>query len=64
MDRVCNDAYGVEPLVMPSIYARGTYNLKITTDTLHDNSYPRNFFDAVTGLQVFEHIVCVIARKK
>lgn len=29
------DCYGVEPLVMPSIYARGKYGLNVVTDTLH-----------------------------
>lgn len=51
------DAYGIEPLVMPSIYARGTFGLKITTDTLRPDTFPEDFFDVVTAFQVFEHIV-------
>jgi SAM-dependent methyltransferase len=51
------DAYGLEPLVIPSIYARGTFGLNITTDTLHEDSFPADFFDLITSFQVFEHIV-------
>lgn len=51
------DAYGIEPLVMPSIYARGKFGLKVTTDTLRHDTFPADFFDVVTAFQVFEHIV-------
>jgi SAM-dependent methyltransferase len=51
------DCYGIEPLVMPSIYARGRYDLNIITDTLHKDTFPPEFFDAVTAFQVFEHLI-------
>jgi len=49
--------YGIEPLVMPAIYARGNYNLTVKTDTLRGDIYPREFFDTVTSFQVFEHLI-------
>jgi 2-polyprenyl-3-methyl-5-hydroxy-6-metoxy-1,4-benzoquinol methylase len=51
------DAYGMEPLVMPSIYARGTFGLKVTNDTLREDSFAPETFDAATAFQVFEHII-------
>jgi 2-polyprenyl-3-methyl-5-hydroxy-6-metoxy-1,4-benzoquinol methylase len=51
------DCYGVEPLVMPAVYARGHYGLRVVCDTLRDDSYPLEFFDVVTSFQVFEHLV-------
>lgn len=51
------DAYGIEPLVMPSIYARGNFGVKVTTDTLRQDTFPADYFDVVTAFQVFEHIV-------
>jgi 2-polyprenyl-3-methyl-5-hydroxy-6-metoxy-1,4-benzoquinol methylase len=51
------DCYGLEPLVMPAIYARGHFGLRVTTDTLRDSTYPLEFFDIVTAFQVFEHLV-------
>lgn len=51
------DCYGLEPLVMPAVYARGSFGLKVITDTLHDGIYPTDFFDVVTSFQVFEHLV-------
>jgi 2-polyprenyl-3-methyl-5-hydroxy-6-metoxy-1,4-benzoquinol methylase len=49
--------YGIEPLVMPAIYARGYFNLNVTTDTLRESIYPPAFFDVVTSFQVFEHLI-------
>lgn len=51
------DCYGIEPLVMPAIFARGHFGLQVTTDTLRPNTYPHRFFDAVTAFQVFEHLI-------
>jgi 2-polyprenyl-3-methyl-5-hydroxy-6-metoxy-1,4-benzoquinol methylase len=51
------DCYGLEPLVMPAIYARGHFDLRVVTDTLRDNTYPLEFFDVVTAFQVVEHLV-------
>lgn len=51
------DCYGIEPLVMPAVYARSHFGLRVVTDTLRDDTYPPEFFDVVTAFQVFEHIV-------
>jgi 2-polyprenyl-3-methyl-5-hydroxy-6-metoxy-1,4-benzoquinol methylase len=51
------DCYGLEPLVMPAIFARGQFGLKIITDVLKENTYPHDFFDVVTAFQVFEHLL-------
>lgn len=51
------DCYGIEPLVMPSIYARGKHGLNVITDTLHDDTFPPEFFDVITSFQVFEHLI-------
>jgi SAM-dependent methyltransferase len=48
--------YGLEPLPASSVYARATFGLNITSDTLHENSFPAGFFDAITSFQVFEHL--------
>jgi len=48
---------GIEPLVMPAIYARGQFGLRVVTDTLHQASFPAAYFDVVTAFQVFEHLV-------
>lgn len=51
------ECYGIEPLVMPAIYARGRFGLNITTGTLDDSVFAPNFFDVVTAFQVFEHML-------
>ena len=51
------DCHGIEPLVAPSIYARAALDLPVITDTLHENTYPPEFFDVVTAFQVFEHLI-------
>jgi 2-polyprenyl-3-methyl-5-hydroxy-6-metoxy-1,4-benzoquinol methylase len=51
------DCYGIEPLIMPAIYARGHYKLRVVTDTLQDETYPSEFFDVVTMFQVLEHLI-------
>jgi 2-polyprenyl-3-methyl-5-hydroxy-6-metoxy-1,4-benzoquinol methylase len=51
------DCYGIEPLVMPAIYARGHFGLRVVTDTLRHETYPPEFFDLVTSFQVFEHLI-------
>ena len=48
--------YGLEPLPACSIYARAKFGLNITTDTLHIDTFPPNFFDVITSFQVFEHL--------
>ncbi len=49
-------AYGLEPLATRAVYARAAFGLDITTDTLRPNTFPPDFFDAVTSFQVFEHL--------
>jgi 2-polyprenyl-3-methyl-5-hydroxy-6-metoxy-1,4-benzoquinol methylase len=49
-------AYGLEPLPASAVYARATFGLNITTDTLREDTFPPNFFDAITSFQVFEHL--------
>lgn len=51
------DCYGLEPLVMFSVYARGKFGVKITTDTLHKDTFPPEYFNVITSFQVYEHIV-------
>lgn len=49
-------SYGIEPLPGTSVYARATFGLHIVTDTLREDLFPPNFFDAITSFQVFEHL--------
>jgi 2-polyprenyl-3-methyl-5-hydroxy-6-metoxy-1,4-benzoquinol methylase len=51
------ECYGIEPLVMPAVYARGRFGLNITTGTLDDSVYKQDFFDVITAFQVFEHML-------
>jgi 2-polyprenyl-3-methyl-5-hydroxy-6-metoxy-1,4-benzoquinol methylase len=48
---------GIEPLIMPAIYARGHYGLNVITGTLQADTFLNNNFDVVTAYQVFEHLV-------
>ena len=50
------EAYGLEPLAGHAVYARAKFHLNITTDVLHDDTFPPDFFDAITAFQVFEHL--------
>jgi 2-polyprenyl-3-methyl-5-hydroxy-6-metoxy-1,4-benzoquinol methylase len=51
------DSYGIEPLVSPSIFARGHFGLKnIVTNKLVDHLYENDYFDLITAFQVFEHL--------
>ncbi len=62
------DVQGLEPMAGPAIYARGVFGLPVTTDTLHDETFPADHFDVVTAFQVFEHLsdpvkeLCMISR--
>lgn len=47
---------GLEPLPAASIFARAAFGLDITTDTLREQTFPVDYFDAVTAFQVFEHL--------
>lgn len=51
------DCYGLEPLVMHAIFARGYFGLRVLTNTLADDAYAADFFDVVTSFQVFEHLI-------
>lgn len=48
--------YGLEPLPASAVYARATFGLNITTDTLHEDTFQPDFFDVITAFQVFEHL--------
>lgn len=48
--------YGLEPLPVPSVYARSKFGAHITTDTLRRETFPSDYFDAITSIQVFEHL--------
>jgi 2-polyprenyl-3-methyl-5-hydroxy-6-metoxy-1,4-benzoquinol methylase len=48
--------YGLEPLPAHAIYAREKFDLTVITDTLHENTFPADTFDAITSFQVFEHL--------
>lgn len=50
------EAYGLEPLAGHAVYARARFGVRVVTDTLRENSFPMAFFDAITALQVFEHL--------
>lgn len=47
---------GLEPLVGPSIYARGRFGVDVVTDTLRWDTFSRESFDVITSFQVFEHL--------
>lgn len=49
-------AHGLEPLPGHAVYARAKFGVDVLTDTLRDNSFAPEMFDAVTAFQVFEHI--------
>jgi len=51
--------YGLEPLPASAVYARATFGLNITTDTLREDTFPPDFFDAITSFQVFEHLPAI-----
>lgn len=48
---------GVEPSVMPAIYARGRFDLDVRTDILRPGLFAPGSFDVVTAFQVFEHLL-------
>lgn len=50
------DVVGLEPLVGPSIYARGKFGIEMITDVLSDSTFPGESFDVVTAFQVLEHL--------
>jgi SAM-dependent methyltransferase len=48
--------FGLEPLPACAVYARAKFALNVITDTLRDDTYPSDYFDAVASFQVFEHL--------
>jgi 2-polyprenyl-3-methyl-5-hydroxy-6-metoxy-1,4-benzoquinol methylase len=50
------EPFGLEPLPGHAIYARVRFQAQVIADTLRADSYPANYFDAITALQVFEHL--------
>ena len=51
------NCWGVEPLVIPAIHARGAFGLRIITNTLRNAGLEAGSFDVITSFQVFEHLV-------
>jgi len=49
-------AVGLEPLPACAAYARAAFGVEVVTDTLHDDTFPPESFNAVTSFQVFEHL--------
>jgi len=50
------ECHGLEPLAGHSLYARAKFGLEVVTDTLRDDTFPKNYFDVITAFQVFEHL--------
>jgi len=50
------ETLGLEPLAVSAAYARAKFGLKITTDTLRDDTFPPDHFTAIASFQVFEHL--------
>lgn len=50
------EPYGLEPLAGHALYARTYTGATVVTEVLHDDTFPPDFFDAVTAFQVFEHL--------
>jgi 2-polyprenyl-3-methyl-5-hydroxy-6-metoxy-1,4-benzoquinol methylase len=50
------EAHGVEMNEATAEYARRTYGITVSARTFEEARFPENFFDAVTMLQVIEHI--------
>jgi len=48
---------GVEPLVGPAIYARGTFGVPVINDTLRPGLFAPESFDVIGAFQVFEHLI-------
>ncbi len=48
--------YGLEPLVGFAIFARGNFGLPVVNDLLRDGVFPEGRFDAITAIQVLEHV--------
>ena len=50
------EAYGLEPLPASAVYARAKFGVTVKADTLREDTFPAQFFDAITAFQVFEHL--------
>lgn len=50
------EPYGLEPLPGHAVYARATSGAAVVTDILRDDSFPPDYFTAITSFQVFEHL--------
>lgn len=48
---------GIEPLLGPSIYARGRFGLNVITNTLSNCRLEPEQYDLITSFQVFEHLL-------
>jgi len=47
---------GLEPLPGHAAYARATFETQVVVDTLRDDTFAPESFDAITAFQVFEHL--------
>lgn len=47
---------GLEPLTGHAIYARAVFGLPVVNDVLREDSFPPEFFNAITAYQTFEHL--------
>lgn len=50
------EVYGLEPLPGHALYARAMVGATVTTDVLHDDTFPADHFDVITAFQVLEHL--------
>ena len=50
------EPYGLDPLPGHAVHARAKFGATVVTDILRDDTFPPNFFDAITAFQVFEHL--------
>jgi SAM-dependent methyltransferase len=50
------ETIGLEPLPGHAVYARATFNVPVVMDTLRDDTFAPESFDAITAFQVFEHL--------
>jgi SAM-dependent methyltransferase len=51
------DIFGLEPLPAHAVYTRAKFGATVVTDTLRDETFEDDFFDVITSIQVFEHLL-------
>jgi len=50
------EPYGLDPLPGHAVHARAKFGATAVTDILRDDTFPPDYFDAITAFQVFEHL--------